>query len=133
VIAAENLLENGRQTGEYLAQLLRERLLSPDSLARPYTFDIRGGGSLWIVEFDFTGPEGERVNLQGQPFASLVAARCFENGVVVVSPNLGDKTEETGRDGIMFSPAFNIARQGVEKIVDVFVKSVEEVLRLYGM
>src|SRR6266571_8060882 len=71
VIAAENLLENGRQTGEYLAQLLRERLLSPDALARPFALDIRGGGSLWIVEFDFTGPEGERVDFKGQLFARL--------------------------------------------------------------
>ena len=59
VIAVGDLIENGRQTGEYLVKLLHERLLSPDALARPSIFDIHGGGSLWVVEFDFTGTECE--------------------------------------------------------------------------
>jgi E3 ubiquitin-protein ligase TRIP12 len=90
VIAAENLIENGRQTGEYLAQLLRERLLlSPNALARPFTSDIRGGGSFWVVEFHFTGPEGEGVDLKGQRFARLVQARCFEKGLLVSASRSG--------------------------------------------
>ncbi|KAH9010948.1 PLP-dependent transferase [Lactarius deliciosus] len=129
VIAAENLLENGRQTGEFLAQLLRERLLSADVLARPFTSDIRGGGSLWVVEFDFTGPEGERVGLKGQPLARLVQAQCFEKGLVVsVSISGGDAKGVEG-DEILFAPAYNITREEVEKVVDIFVESVEEVLR----
>ncbi|KAH8980518.1 PLP-dependent transferase [Lactarius hatsudake] len=120
VIAAENLLENGRQTGEFLAQLLRERLLSPDALARPFTSDIRGGGSLWIVEFDFTGPEGERADLKGQLFARLVQAQCFEKGL---------DCQRVEGDEILFAPAYNITRKEVEKVVDIFVESVEEVLR----
>ena len=44
VIAAENLLENGRQAGKYLAQLLRERLQSVGALAYPFVFDVRDRG-----------------------------------------------------------------------------------------
>lgn len=129
VIAAENLLENGRQTGEFLAQLLRERLLSPDALARPFTSDIRGGGSLWIVEFDFTGPEGERIDLKGQLFARLVQAQCFEKGLVVSVSISGGNAKGVEGDEIIFAPAYNVTRKEVEKVVDIFVESVEEVLR----
>ncbi|KAH9054116.1 PLP-dependent transferase [Lactarius vividus] len=129
VIAAENLLENGRQTGEFLAQLLRERLLSLDALARPFTSDIRGGGSLWLVEFDFTGPEGEGVDLKGQLFAKLVQARCFEKGLVVSVSISGGNAKAAEGDEILFAPAYNITRKEVEKVVDIFVESVEEVLR----
>jgi 4-aminobutyrate aminotransferase-like enzyme len=58
VSAAENLLEKWRQTSEHLADRLRERPQSPDALAYPFVFDVRGGGSFWAVEFDLTGPEG---------------------------------------------------------------------------
>ena len=129
VIAAENLLENGRQTGEFLAQLLRERLLSPDALARPFALDIRGGGSLWIVEFDFTGPEGERVDFKGQLFARLVQARCFEKGLVVSASRSGSDAKGVEGDEIIFAPAYNITRKEVEKVADIFVESVEEILR----
>ncbi|KAF8264513.1 PLP-dependent transferase [Lactarius quietus] len=128
VIAAENLLENGRQTGEYLAQLLRERLLSHDALAKPFTFDIRGGGSFWAVEFDFTGPEGKREDFKGQLFARLVQVRCFEKGLVVGASSGGNAQGVEG-DEVIFAPAYNTTREEVEKVVDIFVESVEDVLR----
>ena len=134
VIASENLLENGRQTGEYLAQLLRERLLllAPNALARPFTFDIRGGGSFWAVEFDFTGPQGgRRVDFKGQPFARLVQERCFENGLVVVASRSGGIAQGVEEDQIIFAPAYNITHKEVEKVVEIFVGSVEEVLRAH--
>ena len=129
VIVAENLLENGRQTGEYLAQLLHERLSSTNALARPFTIDIRGGGSLWLVEFDFTGPEGARVDLKGQLFARLVKARSFEKGLVVCALRSGGNAQGVEANEIIFAPAYNITREEVQKVVDIFVESVEEVLR----
>ena len=98
VIAAENFLENGRQTSEYLVKLLHERLLSPDALAGPFIFDIHGGGSLWVVEFDFTGTECERVDLKGQLFARLVKARPFEKGLVACASRSG-RERSGGRGG----------------------------------
>jgi hypothetical protein len=50
VIAAENLLENGRQTGQYPAELLCKRLQRPGALAQPFMFDMWGRGSFWVVE-----------------------------------------------------------------------------------
>ena len=129
VIAAENLLENGRQTGEYLAQLLRERLQSAGALAQPFVFDIRGGGSFWAVEFDSTGPEGKRLDLKGQQLAMVVQARCLEKGLIVMGMTGGANMKGTEGDLIMFAPAYNIARKEVERIVEIFVESLEEVLR----
>ena len=126
VIAEENLVENGRQTGEYLGQLLRERLLSPDSVARAFTFDIRGGGSFWGVEFDFAGTEGMKESKQ---FAMAVQARCLENGLIVIGMPAGANLEETEGGHIIFAPAYNITVSEVERVVEVFVSSVEEVVR----
>ena len=114
---AENLLENGRQTGEYIAKLLHERLLYQNALAGPFTFDIRDGGSLWVVEFDFTGAEGERVDLKAQLFAWLVKARSFEKGLVVCASRSGGNGQGVEADEIIFAPAYNIARE-VEKAVN---------------
>jgi adenosylmethionine-8-amino-7-oxononanoate aminotransferase len=130
VIEAENLLENGRQTGEYLAQLLRERLMSPGALARLFTLDIRGGGSFWIVEFGFTRPEGERIALKEQLFAGRIKARSLEKGLVVCTSKSGGNAQGiVEEDEIIFAPAYNITREEVEKVVDIFVESVEDVLR----
>ncbi|KAI9459738.1 pyridoxal phosphate-dependent transferase [Russula earlei] len=129
VIAAENLLENGRQTGEYLAELLRERLQSPGALAEPFTFDVRGGGSFWAVEFDFTGPTGKTLNLKGKQFASVVTTRCMEHGLLVMGRSGGANIKGTEGDHIILAPAYNITKKEVERVVDLFVESVEEVLR----
>ena len=97
VIAAENLLENGRQTGEYLAQLLRERSLSPNSPAKAVTFDIRGGRSFWAVESDFPGPgEGTK------EFAMRVQARCLENWLIVMGMPPGANVKDTEGEHIIF-------------------------------
>jgi len=61
VIEEENLLENIRIQGSYLGKLLQERLTGPNSLALPYTFDVRGGGGFWAVEFDFDGDNNNLV------------------------------------------------------------------------
>lgn len=129
VIAEENLLANGRQTGEYLAKLLRERLQIPGALAQPFTFDVRGGGSFWAVEFDFTGPEGRRVDLKGESFAMVVQARCLEKGLIVMGMTGGANIKGTEGDHIIFAPAYNITKEEVERVVDIFVDSLEEVLK----
>jgi len=129
VIAAENLLENGRQTGEYLAALLRERLQAPGALAQPFVFDVRGGGSFWAVEFDFSGPEGKKVDLKGRTFATTVQARCMEKGLIVMGMTGCANIKGTEGDHIIFSPAYNITKKEVERVVGIFVESLEEVLR----
>jgi E3 ubiquitin-protein ligase TRIP12 len=116
VIAAENLLENGRQTGEYLAQLLRERLLCPNSPTEAITFDIRGGGSFWAVEFDFAGATKE--------FAMRVQARCLENGLIVMGMPPGANVTNTEGGHIILAPAYNMTEKEAAEVVSVFVSSV---------
>jgi len=133
VIVEENLLENGRQMGVRLAQLLRGRLQSPGALAQPFVFDVRGGGSLWAVEFDFTGPEGKRLDLKEQRFAMVVQARCMEKGLIVMGMTGGANIEGVEGDHIIFSPAYNITGKEVDRVVDIFAESLEEVLREHGL
>ena len=123
VIATENLLENGRQTGEYLARLLRERLQSPGALAQPFVFDVRGGGSFWAVEFDSRG-----LDLKGEQLAMVVQARCLARGLIVMGMTGGANMKGTEGDLIIFAPAYNISREEVERVVELFVCSLEEVL-----
>ncbi|KAI0352149.1 PLP-dependent transferase [Trametes cingulata] len=134
VIASEGLLQNVRDVvAPTMSALLRERLLGPNALARPYVFDLRGGGAWWAVEFEFEEGEKEgRVDLgrlRGEPFALAVQARALENGLVVMGFNGGSSVDGKRGNHCMLSPAYNVTREQVETIVDVFVRSVEEVLK----
>lgn len=133
VIAKENLLENARIQGQYLGSLLRQRLQSPNSPAAPFVFDVRGGGAWWGVEFDFTGPEAARLDFKGQRFAMAVQARCMQNGLIVMGMTNGADVEATRGDHLMLSPAYNVTKEEVEKIVDLFVEGVEEVVKESGV
>jgi E3 ubiquitin-protein ligase TRIP12 len=129
VVSRENLLANCRVQGGYLAKLLRDRLLSSSSMAAPFTFDVRGGGTFWCVEFDFSRPEAARaVDFKGERFARLVQARSLQNGLVIMGM-IGDSyLEETVGDLCLLAPAYNVTKHEVEVLVDIFVQSVEEVL-----
>lgn len=148
VIAEENLLENCRTQGAYLckhkatyihssfahkkdnsAQLLHERLRGPNSLARPYVYDIRGGGLFWGIEFDFEVPDAPKVDLKGQKFAIAAQARMLQNGLVVMGFVGGANVAGTKGDHLLLAPAYNVTKEEIEKIADVFVNSVEQVLR----
>jgi E3 ubiquitin-protein ligase TRIP12 len=101
-IASHDLLKNCRVQGEHLESLLRQRLMSPNAFARPWVFDIRGGGGFWYasllfdkrwrswkmvrrgIEFAFDDPEAAKVDFGNQHFAMLVQAQCMENGLVVM-------------------------------------------------
>jgi E3 ubiquitin-protein ligase TRIP12 len=129
VIASENLLENVNKQGQYLAELLGKKLCSPNAIAAPYTFDIRGGGMFWGIEFDFTSPEASKLDFRGQQFAMLVQARCLENGLIIMGFTGGANLEGTQGNHCLLAPAYNVTRKEVDEIVKIFVLSVEEVLR----
>ena len=157
VIEEENLLENICIQGSYLGlsvtihfecehkvfkqsmiimigKLLQERLTGPNSLALPYTFDVRGGGGFWAVEFDFSSSDNiPEVDFKGQSFAMLVQARALENGLIVMGMVGGANLEGTKGDHIILAPAYNVTKEEIEKIVDIFVNSVEEILREFGV
>lgn len=120
-----------------IGKLLQERLTGPNSLALPYTFDVRGGGGFWGVEFDFTidsnNNNGIVVDFKGESFAMLVQARALQNGLIVIGMVGGANLEGTKGDHIILAPAYNVTKEEIEKIVDIFVNSVEEILREFGV
>ncbi|KAI0831829.1 PLP-dependent transferase [Trametes gibbosa] len=130
VIVAEDLLANVQRIGPLLGERLRTRLLGPNALAAPYVFDVRGGGAWWGIEFDFESPAGERLDFKtaGGNFALAVQARALENGLIVMAFSGGGSLDGTKGHHLMLSPAYNITEEQAETIVDLFVRSVEEVL-----
>jgi adenosylmethionine-8-amino-7-oxononanoate aminotransferase len=106
--------------------LLQEGLRGPNALAAPFTFDIRGGGGFWAVEFDFSDAVG--LNLEDKNFAMLVQYRAFDNGMSVMGMTGGSNLEGTKGDHIILAPPFNVTTEQIEKIAAVFIQSVEEIL-----
>lgn len=131
VIAEEGLLANCRKQGAKLSELLRNRLSAANSPAAPFVFDIRGGGLFWGIEFDFTVPEAEGYDFGGKKFGGLVQAQCLKNDTIIIGMSGGANLEGTQGDHCILAPAYNVTDAEVEKIVDSFAKSVEEVLAEY--
>ncbi|KAJ3931783.1 MAG: hypothetical protein NXY57DRAFT_1048760 [Lentinula lateritia] len=129
VIASEKLLENCRIQGAHLSELLHERLRGPNAFAAPYIFDIRGGGLFWGVEFDFDLPEAAKVDMKGQKFGIVLQARALEKGLIIMGFAGGSNLEGTKGDHILLAPAYNVTKAEIEKIVDIFVNTVEEILK----
>ncbi|KAJ3503569.1 hypothetical protein NLJ89_g8371 [Agrocybe chaxingu] len=117
VIEQENLLENIRTQGTYLESLLKKGLASPNSLAAPYIFDIRGGGGFWAVEFDFADSP---IDFEGKAFALIVQAKALANGLIVMGMVGGANLEGTKGDHIIISPAYNVTKAEIEKITEIF-------------
>ena len=106
---------------------MRQGLQGPNTLAAPFTFDIRGGGGFWGIEFDFT--EADHIDFKGRPFAMRVQARALENGLVIMSFTGGATLEGTRGNHCILSPAYNVTKEEVERIAALFIQSVEDVLR----
>lgn len=129
VIREESLLENARTQGAYLSSLLHEKLLGPNSLAAPYTFDIRGSGCWWGIEFDFDNPSARKVDLKGESFAIAVQQRALDKDLIIMGMAGTASLDGSKGDAILLSPAYNVTKEQVEHIVNVFVEAVEEVLQ----
>ncbi|KAI9573982.1 hypothetical protein HD554DRAFT_2202087 [Boletus coccyginus] len=128
VIREENLLPRVVQNGELMGKLLHQGLRAEGAMAKPFTFDIRGRGAFWGIEFDFSGHE-EMLGFKMQTFAMLVQARCLKNGLIAIGMNGGANLDGSKGDHIILSPAYNATTEEIEKIVEIFVKSVDEILR----
>ncbi|KAJ7158710.1 pyridoxal phosphate-dependent transferase [Mycena filopes] len=138
VIISENLLANCRTQGAYLGLIqqkncLKARLQGPNSPSAPFTFDIRGGGGFWGIEFDFDCPEAQSLDFKGQKFAMLVQAHALEHGLVIMGMVGGGNLQGTKGDVILLAPAYNITAELTEKIVEMFGNSVDAVLRAHGV
>ena len=132
MIEEENLLENIREQGAYLGKLLRERLSGPNALAAPFTFDVRGAGGFWGIEFDFDQPAAASLDLKGERFALAVQTKALQNGLVIMGFYGGGSLDGVKGDHNVIAPAYNITKEEVETIVNLYVRSVEEVLKEAG-
>ncbi|KAG8220830.1 hypothetical protein J3R82DRAFT_2323 [Butyriboletus roseoflavus] len=129
VIKEEDLLPKVVQNGELMYTLLRQGLLAERALAKPFTFDIRGRGAFWGIEFEFSGHEAAKLDFKGKTFAMLVQARCLKNDLIAMGMNGGANLDGSKGDHLMLGPAYNATTEEIEKIVEIFVKSVDEILR----
>lgn len=111
-----------------MERLLIQGLLAEEAIAKPFTFDIRGRGAFWGIEFDFSGHEA-KFGSGKQTFAILVQARCLKNGLIVMGFNGGASLDGSKGDHLILGPAYNATTKEIERIVDIFVESVEEILR----
>jgi adenosylmethionine-8-amino-7-oxononanoate aminotransferase len=106
-------------------------LQGPNSPSAPFTFDIRGGGGFWGIEFDFDCPEGATLDFKGQQFAMLVQAQALTDGLIIMGMTGGANVQGTKGDVILLAPAYNVTAQEVEKIVEMFGASVDAMLEAY--
>lgn len=82
----------------------------------------------WGIEFDFDSLEAKWYDFEGKQFALLVQERCFSNGLVVMAFGGCANLEGTKGDHCILSPAYTVTTEELDKIVDIFVRSVEETL-----
>ncbi|EJD52210.1 PLP-dependent transferase [Auricularia subglabra TFB-10046 SS5] len=130
VIEQEDLLANCRKMGDLLSSELLNRLKSPNTMASPYVYEVRGGGLFWAVDYEID-PIREKMRARFGPkadFAALLSAKCLENGLVVMAFSGGANLEGTKGDFLLLAPAYNITPDQVNKIVDIVLKSTEEVI-----
>ncbi|KAI0794579.1 hypothetical protein C8Q74DRAFT_1366011 [Fomes fomentarius] len=103
VIVEEKVIENAAVVGPHFGALLRSCLTGPNAR--------RGGAA-------------ERVHVR----AGRAGARVEERG----ASTMGSSLDALKGNHCRFSPAHNVTKEDVEKIVDIFIKSVE-VLDANGM
>ncbi|RPD53382.1 PLP-dependent transferase [Lentinus tigrinus ALCF2SS1-7] len=135
VIADEKLFENVAVQGPRLESQLRARLTGPNARAAPFVWDVRGGGAWWAVEFDFDNEaaKAKAKGYEGKTFGTDVQAKALENGLVIMGFTGGSSLDGLKGSHLMLSPAYNITAEEVDKIVDIFVKSIEQVLAENGL
>ena len=56
----------------------------------------------------------------------LVQARCLKNGMSIIGMSNGANVEGTKGEHCVLAPAYNVTKEEVETIADIFAKSVEE-------
>ena len=90
-------------------------------------FVVRGGGGFWAVEFDFSGVNSVVMDFKGQLFAMLVQARELANSLIVMRiVGCADLQLEGTKGGhIILAQVYNVTKEEIEKIVNIFVNNVE--------
>ncbi|BCS19497.1 uncharacterized protein APUU_12325S [Aspergillus puulaauensis] len=111
IIKEDNLLENVRVQGEYLGQLLNERLGGHKNVG-----DVRGRGLFWALEF-----VKDKTTKEPFPVEAGIAQKVHLTGLqkehsVSVIPGVGVADGRNG-DIIQIAPAYNGTKADIEEIV----------------
>ncbi len=88
-------------------------LRSRPSIA-PYILDVRGEGLMVGIEFS-NKPDAPK------KLSSRISKRCQEKGLLILTTSVYEV--------IRFIPALNISQADLKKGTDIFVESVEEIVR----
>ncbi|KAL4861760.1 hypothetical protein BDV12DRAFT_190869 [Aspergillus spectabilis] len=112
IIRDDNLLENVREQGAYLGQLLKERLGGHKNVG-----DVRGRGLFWALEF-----VKDKTTREPFPVAHGIAQKVHLTGLqkehcISVIPGVGVADGKNG-DIVQIAPAYNISRADIERIVE---------------
>ncbi|KAG8731705.1 hypothetical protein FRC10_001566, partial [Ceratobasidium sp. 414] len=129
VIASESLLE----------RLLKDGLQGSNAHAAPHIADIRGGGLFWGVEFVIPGEELPRIDAayqrstgagdevsRNRRFGLVLQDKTMDRGLVVVA--MAGSVDGARGDHAILAPAYNVTSEEIQKIVDLLIESVEELL-----
>lgn len=127
VVHSENLLENARARGTQFEELLRTRLTGPNAASKRYVADIRGGGLFWGVEFQ-ADDETCVSKLGGRRYGVVLQEIAMEKGLVIIG--MTGTVDGTKGDHAILAPPLNVTAEEIEKIVDLFVDSVDTTSRL---
>ena len=105
--------------------------MGPNAPSKPYVADIRGGGLFWGIEFELDEAAQAKLddnNSNGNRFGGLVQEIAFNNGLVIIGMS-GTVDGVKGEHAIL-APPLNVTPEEIEKIVDLFVNSIEEACKL---
>ncbi|KAI2698604.1 hypothetical protein CBS147332_8396 [Penicillium roqueforti] len=122
IIQEDNLLPNVRAMGEYLGQLLHERLDS-----HPHVGDIRGRGLFWAMEFVQDKETKEPYPPSKALSRTLHATGLKPEYAISLMPGNGG-IDGTNGDHIILAPPYNTTREEIDLIVDRTVRVIQEVL-----
>jgi 4-aminobutyrate--pyruvate transaminase len=112
IIEEENLAANAAEMGAYLLDQLRERLGD-----HPHVGNIRGKGLMQIVEFVANKETKEKLDPTKNYGAKLTEA-TRRRGAIFRASN----------DSITLTPPLVVSREQCDRIADIIVDTVEEVL-----
>ncbi|KAL4939997.1 hypothetical protein BDV06DRAFT_197609 [Aspergillus oleicola] len=112
VVEEESLLANVKVQGEYLGQLLKERLGGHKNVG-----DVRGRGLFWALEF-----VKDKATKEPFPMSEGIAQKIHltglqkEHGISVI-PGVGVADGKNG-DIVQIAPTYNVSREDIEIIVE---------------
>ncbi|KAJ5994754.1 hypothetical protein N7481_001731 [Penicillium waksmanii] len=122
-IQQESLLDNVRSMGAYLEQQLRQRFEG-----HPYVGDIRGKGLFWGIEFVKDRSSKEPFNP-----STRLSFHIQEKGLLpaysVSLYGCSGTVDGVRGDHVILAPPYNVSKEEIDIIVDVFGNVVAAVLK----